>query len=331
MKNLFIALLFCASFTRLTAQNDTIKNLVFEGAGLKGIAYSGVMKQLHQLNKLDHLEKVGGTSAGAIIALAVSLGYTSEQVDSIIFNTKFNKFNNGFLGFRRTIKRFGYYKGKKVDQWIGKIIEGKTKNANITFKELQEQDFLNLYTVATLLDQQRLEVYSVEKYPNMKVRDAVRASMSIPIYFEAMFIDDQGKTYKKLEDSDSAHVVSDGGVIGNFPIFIFDEVINDVRIPNPYTLGIRIDQDNQILYDRKRKGLAPFKINSFKHFVAAFYEITIETANRSNLTDADWARTVSVSSGEVGAKIKKLKKWEKDQLINNGVKGVNDYYNKKKT
>ena len=161
----------------------------------------------------------------------------------------------------------------------------------------------------------------------MKVRDAVRASMSIPIYFEAMFIDDQGKTYKKLENPDSIHVVSDGGVIGNFPIFIFDETINNERIPNPYTIGVRIDEDHQIIYDRKRKGLAPFKINSFKHFVAAFYEITIETANRSNLTEEDWNRTISVSSGGIGAKIKRLKKWEKDQLIANGVKGVNDYFN----
>ena len=306
---------------------DTIKNLVFEGAGIKGIAYAGVIGELQERDAMNHLEKVGGTSAGAIIALAVALNYTPEEIEQVIYETKFNKLNHGFFGgITRTKKRFGYYKGKKVDEWIGGLISAKTGNADLTFYQMDSLGYKKLYTVATLLDQQRLITYSAESHPNMKVKDAVRASMSIPMYFEAMFIDSTGKVYEKRKDCDSCHTVLDGGIIGNYPIFMFDTVINSIRIPNPYTVGIRIDDDEQINYDSKRKGLAPKRISSFKKYVEAFYEFTIETANRSSLTEADWARTISVSSGHIGPKIKNLSVDEKNLLINNGIAGTKHFF-----
>ncbi len=50
-----------------------IKNLVFEGAGVRGIAYAGAIKTLENKDLMDSIQKVGGTSAGAITAMLVSL------------------------------------------------------------------------------------------------------------------------------------------------------------------------------------------------------------------------------------------------------------------
>ena len=44
---------------------------------------------------------------------------------------------------------------------------------------------------------QELVILSNETYPKMKVKDAVRISMSIPIYFQAVFVDSIGKTYSE--------------------------------------------------------------------------------------------------------------------------------------
>jgi len=51
------------------------RNLVFEGGGVKGIAYVGTMQVLAQRGALTDIRRVGGTSAGAINALILALGF----------------------------------------------------------------------------------------------------------------------------------------------------------------------------------------------------------------------------------------------------------------
>lgn len=95
MKSLiFFAMLFAGTL------NAQIKNLVFEGAGIRGIAYSGAIKVLEEKNLLQNVERVGGTSAGAITALLISLGYSPDEISGLINSTSFKKFNDGnFLFF----------------------------------------------------------------------------------------------------------------------------------------------------------------------------------------------------------------------------------------
>lgn len=54
MKNILLILLFCQ---QLYAQN-TIKNLVFEGAGIRGIAYAGAIETLEKKLLINGIEKV---------------------------------------------------------------------------------------------------------------------------------------------------------------------------------------------------------------------------------------------------------------------------------
>src|SRR5690606_33332923 len=113
MKTTFL-LLFLSLLTLPTiAQTCEIKNLVFEGAGIRGIAYAGVIQELEKQDKLKSVEKVGGTSAGAITALMVSLGYSGQEVGDIISGTQFGKFNDGkfffFGGYGRMKNVFGWY------------------------------------------------------------------------------------------------------------------------------------------------------------------------------------------------------------------------------
>jgi NTE family protein len=51
----------------------------------------------------------------------------------------------------------------------------------------------------------------------MKVKDAVRISMSIPFYFEAVFIDSIGKVVSHPRKKTGLDVMLDGGFIATFP------------------------------------------------------------------------------------------------------------------
>lgn len=325
-----IFIILCSIQLEIHAQ---IENIVFEGAGIRGIAYSGVLDVLTEYDQLAQIKNVGGTSAGAITALAVSIGYTSSEIDSIIFGTNFKKLNQGHLfflgGIHRVNKKFGWYKQQKLTTWIEKIIENKTNNKDITFEELSKNGYKNLYVTGVSLNKQKVIIFSKDNYPKMKVKDAIRISMSIPLYFNAVWIDQQGKTYEKFDPKLDLDLMIDGGVLANLPIHLFDEKNNDNQfVPNPKTIAIRIDSDEQINNDSNIRELAAIPIRRFPDYLTALYTLLLESTNRNSLTDADWARTVSVSSKGIGPRIKKLSFEQKNMLKISGKKSMLEYLNK---
>jgi NTE family protein len=328
MKKIFLTFFIVQSFAVLHAREKPfIRNLVFEGAGIRGIAYCGAISELEENNLMKHVEKVGGTSAGAIVALTVALGYSGNEIQNIIKETNFRRFNDGgysFIGgLNRMNKYFGWYRGIQFENWLEKIIADKTHHADITFQEMNEMGFKDLFVTGTCLNKQRLVIFSRETYPNMKIKDAIRISMSIPLYFEAVFIDKQGKVIPHPKQKDTLDVMVDGGFTGNFPIHLFDSNSE----PDFATLGFRIDSDKQIKNDRERKDIAVMDVKNFKQYVNAFYNIVIENLNRSQLSEDDWKRTVSISDGGIGPRIRKLSAKEINILLENGRSATRTYLN----
>ncbi len=54
--------------------NYPYKNLALEGGGVRGLAYSGALEVLENKGILKNIERVAGSSAGAIAGLMISLG-----------------------------------------------------------------------------------------------------------------------------------------------------------------------------------------------------------------------------------------------------------------
>jgi NTE family protein len=202
----------------------------------------GAIQELHDHGILKKLERIGGTSAGAIAALTLTLGYTPAEIEKIIYGTKLQKFNDGkffFIGgISRLNRNYGWYRGEAFTRWLAKIISDKTGNDEITFAELHSAGFPDLYVTGTSINRQRLIIFSRLTYPDMKVKDAVRISMSIPLYFHAVCIDENGKVQRKRDCKTGFDIMVDGGLAGNFPITMFDSIGNDhARIPNKHTIG----------------------------------------------------------------------------------------------
>jgi hypothetical protein len=80
----------------------------------------------------------------------------------------------------------------------------------------------------------------------------------------------------------------DSGMLNNFPIDLFDNVSHlpngeVVRSANPYTLGFRIDQQEQIQSDSMNHVLIAQPVSAFKVFLIANYILLSECNNRSKL------------------------------------------------
>lgn len=235
-----------------------IENLVFSGGGVRGVVYPGVIEVLEELQVLDSVKRVAGTSAGAIIAMLVALGFSARQIHEDSDNTNFAKFMDrddasfwDAIGLSIVSKAFdllneqkkGIYKGDIIHAWIQIKVFEATGNPRATFKDLHAASienplFKDLFLTGTDIISHALWEFSWETTPDVAVADAVRASMSFPGAFENIFIDVGGMKRPFV----------DGGVIAMYPMHLFDDTTKlnpqyatNSAGANPCTLGIRVD------------------------------------------------------------------------------------------
>ncbi|MBS1774449.1 MAG: patatin-like phospholipase family protein [Bacteroidetes bacterium] len=309
------------------------QNLVFEGGGIRGIAYAGTLSILEQEHITDNIKRTAGTSVGAIVATLVAVGYTASELKDILYNLKIQQFNDGeyvFIGgIHRVNKYYGWYKGDKIEQWVGKLIAQKTRNEHLTFEQLHQLTITNkslkdVYITSTNLSKQCKTVFSYENYPAMEIQTAVRASLSIPLYYKALFLDSLGAKAKKKSHG-GYDIYVDGGIVANYPISIFD---NDTSYGS--TLGLKLERPEQV-EGNKPGQLAPYRIFRFANYIGALYNIIIEHLNRDTNSATEQGRTIYISTGNIAPKVKRISNADKDLLYSNGISAAKSFIAKQKS
>ncbi len=56
------------------------ENLVFEGGGVKGLAFCGALEVLEEKDVMKNIKRLVGSSAGAITAGLLACGYTADGI-----------------------------------------------------------------------------------------------------------------------------------------------------------------------------------------------------------------------------------------------------------
>ncbi|WP_426060374.1 patatin-like phospholipase family protein [Hymenobacter sp. B1770] len=347
LRRFCFGLLLCAGAATVAAQPATprYRNLVMEGGGIRGIAYGGALQELEQQGVLRGIERVGGTSAGAIQAALLAVGYSASEIIDVVNATPVQRLNDGrfifFGGSHRLVKQYGWYRGDQFATYMSELVARKTQQPNLTLGQLhtlaqqQPSRFRDLYTTGTNLTTQRVQVFSYETTPTMRVADAVRISMSIPLYFRAVLLDAQNNVITGTPTpGQPVQVLVDGGLLANYPVDLFDKPrylaagssgTPDARgnVFNPETLGLRLDRAEQIPLDTVatgRRQLAPYDIQDFNTYMGALYTVALENLNP--VQPADWKRTVSINFLGFSPKIKRVTDAEKKLLMDSGRQGV---------
>lgn len=323
------------------------KNLIFEGGGVKGIAYLGALEILSSKGILNQVVRVGGTSAGAINAVLVGLNFTPEETKDILWELNFNNFLDDSWGIvrdtDRLLEQFGWYKGDFFRSWMGKLIKEKTGNSEATFADLEAmkagKQFKSLFLMGTNLSTRFSEIFSSEHTPRMCIADAVRISMSIPLFFAA----------KRNVRGD---VYVDGGVLDNYPIKLFDrrkyldtanfvttdyyEKINaslknqprqiSEYVYNKETLGFRLDTREEISVFRDQAEPPHQKVDNFFDYVWALVDTVLESQQSAHLHSDDWARTIYIDTLGVKTTEFDLSDEKKAALVQSGKRGAEKYF-----
>lgn len=319
------------------------RNLVFEGGGVKGVAYVGALESLGRRRILPQIRRVGGTSAGAINATLFALGYSNSATRQLLKALDFTSFLDADWGVvrdtRRLLTRYGWYRGDAFYDWIAERVAEQLGDRRATFGHLREAGRPDLYVYGTNLSTGFGEIFSSEHTPAMRIADAVRISMSIPLYFAAV---------RNARDE----VQVDGGVLSNYPIKLFDRlhyidpddwpaaarrtdyyerqnVANERVSPHVYnrqTLGLRVDARAAI--SAFRDGIQPpaRDIDDFFDYARALVTTLLAAQENQHLHSDDWQRTLYIDSLGVGTLDFDIDPPTVDALLQAGRDGATEYF-----
>lgn len=206
---------------------------VFSGGGIKGFAFLGALQVLEKGNY--QFRRVAGTSAGSIVAAFIAAGYTAKEMEML-----FNELNlKSLLDPRKLAKKIpffkwinlyfqgGLYKGKELEKWLSKKLAAK---GIYTFDDLPK-DSLKLVTSdltngRMIVIPDDLKDYGIN-WKKFSVAKALRMSCGIPFFFEPI----------KIKNGKREFYFVDGGVLSNFPVWIFDNKKKERPI-----LGLKLSQ-----------------------------------------------------------------------------------------
>jgi NTE family protein len=204
-------------------------NAVFEGGGIKGLAYVGALRYLEERG--IRIAQAAGTSVGAIMASLVVVGYNSYEIESIINNIDVNllwpkKRRNKLVNTYDTIKKMYVYPIEPLEDFLNKLYETKGKRK---FKDIKIGNNYKLKVIVTYFKNKQMLVFP-DDLPKLGINPdevdiakVVCMSSSLPFVYPP---------YKL-----SGHSFLDGGLSDNFPIWIFSDNV----------IGFRINKDNKTL------------------------------------------------------------------------------------
>ncbi len=257
-----------------------VADLVLEGGGVKGIGLVGAVLVLSEAGYT--FPRVAGTSAGAIAAtLIASIGRDDRDMTALhgyVRSLDFAKFKQlgpvanwiqriGSIGEKAVdaaelMTHMGIYSGDYLGTWLRPLLDGlgvttfgdlAIAPADDPGMSLPPERRFRLVVHASDITRSELvripwdfDYYGLDRDSEDVVR-SVRASMSIPFFFEPVRVDAHAcdvsvpgpggsTTIEHFDDGTVTWV--DGGMLANFPIDAFDRI--DGKPPRWPTIGIKL-------------------------------------------------------------------------------------------
>lgn len=268
---------------------------VFEGGGVKGIGLVGAVAVAEERGY--HWSNVAGTSAGAIVAALLAAGYNAAELKKIMGELDYNRFKDAstldkvpVVGpVTSLILEKGIYQGKFFENWMREIL--REKNVR-TFKDLIMEEFktderyrFKLRVIASDISQGKMLVLPQDiagygiRPEDLDVAAAVRMSMSIPFFYEPVAL--------KSDNAKQASYIVDGGVLSNFPVWLFD-IQGDA--PQWPTFGFKLAEPEEG---------APRRVRGPISLLAALFSTMMEAHDARYIKDEHFVRTIAIPTLDV--------------------------------
>lgn len=288
-------------------------DVVFSGGGVKAYAYLGVLKSLAEHN--FQIVRVAGTSAGAIISAFIAAGFTTKEIDEMMEELDIDLFMDPpiltkYLPFTKWLYlyyKMGFYKGDKLEAWIDHKLSEKGMH---TFRDIKTNGLKIIVSDLTLgklvvVPDDLERIYGIEP-EKFSIARAVRMSAGFPYFFIP----------KRIENKhQQKSIIVDGGLLSNFPLWIFP---NDETLIRP-VLGVKLTEDN----DKEQH-----KINNAVQMFQALFQ-TMKTAHDARfIAKEERENILYIPTGDLKAMDFKILDKEKAKLVSEGKQKADKFLNK---
>ena len=296
--------------------NDKFCDLVCEGGGIKGIALLGA---IYYLNEQGYeFKKIAGTSAGAIVASLLAVGYKGNELKDILFNIDFKKFMDKtplgkipIMGpLISILKNKGLFNGDVIENFLEEKFEAKGKTK---FKDISIDGTSPLKIITSDITRKKLVVlpddlkdYHIDDM-EFNIAKAVRMSMSFPFAFTPVLI----------EDNNNSSFFVDGGLTSNFPVWLFD-VKDKPRWP---TFGLRLisDSEQRTTQAKETKTIS---------YIFNIMKIVLSCNEEAFLNNKDSVRTIDIPTFDINTLDFSLSQEKKKKLFNSGYNAAKEFLDK---
>jgi len=298
-------------------------DIAFMGGGVRGIGFAGAIVALENAGYTPR--SVAGTSAGAIAAALVAAGFSGEEMRKELEGLDYLKFKSkdhtskGLLSeYLHLRKDFGIYSADYFEDWLTSLLK---KKSIVTFGDIENNDKKRkLQITASDVGNKRLLVFPQDLKlfglipNNFSVAKAVRMSMSIPIFYEP---------YKLKDIFNKEHLIVDGGIFCNYPIWLLDDGCKKPDVP---VFGVKFIECNN-----SGKTANQYTFTKFTDYIKFIISSILDSTDQgyARTTQGDTERTINVSvcvnNKNISATDFDLDKKTATALFNNGLTAGNNF------
>lgn len=293
---------------------------VFEGGGVKGIAFAGAVRAVEDAGVREWCN-VAGTSAGAIVASLLVAGYRADDLERImtVDYRRFADYGVGGVarGLLNSLWMRGLAPGRFFERWLEQHLADSPLGRSLGGRQPTFADVRRTDLPASLSDAQRERVlyrlqviasditagrmlvlphdiasFSLSRNgprvdpEELTLVQAVRMSMSFPFLYNPV----------TLWDGDRPHYVVDGGLLSNFPVWLFDS--GGERPPVRPTWGFRLHGGWSELPEQPQRRI-PLPLWRLA-LARAMFSAATEAWDRDRAARTQAVRTIDIPTGDVG-------------------------------
>lgn len=281
------------------------KNLAICGGGVLGLSLTTAFKAMNNLNKMESIEKVCGTSVGSMFGVFVACKLNNKEIDHYtkkFYNQLTELDENVIQEGINMINNLGLHDNTNIYKAINELLFEKYGIHHMTLKQLFDTTNVE-YTAVTMCMDTRKAVYLNHKsYPDLPVGKAVQMSSAVPFFFVQVKVN--GMTFV------------DGGAVDNMPIDYYDCANGEF---NELTLGIHF-KHSEIPKN--------YESDSVLKLLEGIESTQIETNEKKSIQNYSMRNIIEIDVGKVDSFNFNLSDDEKELLLKSGYNSVISYFAK---
>ena len=161
----------------------TIKHIVINGGGPNMWYMYGALKHLHdkEIWKLENIENIYATSAGALLMIIVILIKDWDKIDNFLINCSWNNYIDASIDkVFILLKKKGVYDSKIYKQIMRPLLEMNDLSVDCTMKEFYDFSGINVFFYCSNLNKFTYSCISNENEPSISLLTALQMTSAAP-------------------------------------------------------------------------------------------------------------------------------------------------------